>query len=103
MEEKDAVLKAEDRENYGKTVRLSRGRKISCYSARQMRGIYPKGNYRIVAEAGPPPHADAIRGTLEVQHVQMPLTAAGAHPRWLYRRVGYVAVDDEKHTFYHWI
>ncbi len=98
------LYEAENRDNYGKTARYGGGISIDCYSKKQMKNIFPKGNFHVVGEyahggkRGDEKDAEDY-AVLRYKDRQFALKEKGKHSGLLYSRSGYVACKGLPNSF----
>lgn len=98
------LYEAENRDNYGKTVKYSDGLSINCYSKRQMKNIFPKGNFHVVGEHVSSGKRDGKKdvedhAVLRYMDRELALKEKGKRSGILYSRSGYVACKGLPNSF----
>ncbi len=89
-------LKIEARKNYGGTCKLGEN-EVVCYTPKQMKSLYPAGDYDVVAEHLPKGKSE-IWGTIVAKDQSYPLYETGTHSNLLYRVKGYVATGEDMYV-----
>lgn len=88
-----STLIAQARKNYGGKCDI-RGSKLPCYTKKQIKNLYPGGEFDKLAEYAPGAKGKKA-GVMKVGKVRLPLTEYGKNSRLMYRVAGYVAVEGE--------
>ena len=94
---KEGVIEqAQSRKNYGGHFTIN-GQVQSCYTKKQMKSLYPSGNFERAGE-----YAAGSRqrrsGSLNFGSKLLPIYKYRTHSRLLYREQGFVAVGDDRYT-----
>jgi hypothetical protein len=94
--QESTVWKVEPRKNYGGTF-LVRGTKISCYTKKQMKSLYPAGDFKRIGE-----YSDSSKmkktGLLGAGAHMLPVFRFRAHSRLFYREKGFAAVGEDNYA-----
>ncbi len=97
------LYEAENRDNYGKTVGYGDGISIDCYSKKQMKNIFPKGNFHVVGEYAPGSNRNEKDAedyaVLRYMDRELALKEKGKRSGILYSRSGYVACKGLPNSF----
>ena len=98
------LYEAENRDNYGKTVKYGDGISIDCYSKKQMKSIFPKGNFHVVGEYAHVSNSNGEKDSEDhavLRHMdrELALKEKGKRSGVLYWRSGYVACKGLPNSF----
>ena len=98
------LYEAENRDNYGKTVKYGDGISIDCYSKKQMKSIFPKGNFHVVGEYSHGKNSNGEKDSEDhavLRHMdrELALKEKGKRSGILYWRSGYVACKGLPNSF----
>ncbi len=98
------LYEAENRDNYGKTVKYGDGVSIDCYSKKQMKNIFPKGNFHVVGEYAPSGNRGGEKdaedhAVFKYMDRELALKEKGKRSGILYSRSGYVACKGLPNSF----
>ena len=90
----DSVYIGEERKIYGTKFKISKDKELDCLSKKQIKILYPKKDYKIVAEyaAGSP---KSPAGILEYKNSKLELSANKSHNRAVYSEKGFVSVGED--------
>ena len=95
--EQIAMLNILPKKNYGGMFG-AKGKNVSCYTAKQMKSLYPGGQFEKPFEYAP--HSPNKRiARLSLGKSRLPLYRFGSHNRLIYREVGFVAVDGAEDSY----
>lgn len=95
--EQIALLSALPKKNYSSAYSI-KGRNVACYTAKQMKSLYPGGQFEKAFEFAP--HSSAKRiARLLLGKSRMPLYRYGSHNRLIYREAGFIALDAGEDSF----
>lgn len=87
------------KEDYEGEVKLGKHR-IRCYSPKQMKKMFPEGDYTLVGETASKSKAGKIAELL-VENQDFRVSNSGALSRLLFKRSGYIAVEGGKFIAIH--
>ena len=85
------------RKNYGGIYKDS-DIVLPCYTKKQMRSLYPDGQFKAEAEYAPGSRRDRIEA-LRHEKAELPLTEYGANSRIIYCEKGFAAVDSSEDSY----
>ncbi len=89
----DKLLNAQPRKNYGGKCEVH-GSNLPCYTAKQMKSLYPGGTFTKAAEYAPGVKGGKI-GAMRVGKSRVSLMTYGVNSRLVFREAGYVALEEE--------
>ncbi len=92
---KQQILAYQTRKNYGALYQAD-GHQIKCYTKKQIKSLYPGGDFERVAEFAPGSKKQKI-GKLEGGKAR-PLYAYGTHSRIFFQEKGFAAVGEDSYV-----
>lgn len=98
MDQSHHIYEVDQRDNYGKKIRLSKQHNLPCYSHKQMKLLYPRNDYEVVA-ASVKGGRDKTQGMLSCGAIRIPLTVNKSKNKLFYKPIGYVAVKGYHHGY----
>ena len=86
------------KKNYGSVYRADKDTEIGCYTKKQMKSFYPKGDYSVEGEFSPRNGKSAI-GSLKVNNQSFPVRPFKSHSRLFYAVKGYANLEGVEDGF----
>jgi hypothetical protein len=83
-------------ENYSSYYSIDKNKSVKCYSAKQMKALYPNKNFKIVGEY--PPKKESI-AEIEINDITFPIGEYGKQNQLVYSSKGYIQCVGENNTF----
>ncbi|HMM32290.1 MAG TPA: hypothetical protein PKB13_10990 [Clostridia bacterium] len=80
------------KKNYGSVYRADKDTEIGCYTKKQMKSFYPRGDYSVEGELSPRNHKSAI-GALKVNNKSFPVRPFKSHSKLFYAVKGYIKLE----------
>ncbi len=90
----DSMYVWEEKKRYGEMFKLSEDKEIECFSKKQIKALYPKKDYKVVAE-----HVvgsiKSPAGLLAYKDINLNLSSYKTHNRAVYCEKGFVSIDED--------
>lgn len=80
------------KKNYGSVYRADKDTEMGCYTKKQMKSFYPRGDYSVEGELSPRNDKSAI-GTLKFNNKSFPVRHFKSHSKLFYAVKGYIKLE----------